>query len=440
MKIGLIAMSGIRVCDTELLELGLTLPGFVERSRTIASLPSLGLLTLAGMTLPDHEVKYIESEDLRREGSYDSLPEGFDLVAISTYSAQIREAYELADRYRKEGIPVVMGGPHVSVLPGEAARHCDAVVVGEGELYWNAVLKDAERGTLKPFYGTLEEEFDLARAPMPAFGILDLDRYNRITIQTSRGCHHRCEFCASSVIIAGRYKQKPPEKVLAEIDAVCAIWDHPFLEFADDNTFVDGRYWKALLPELARRRLRWFTETDISVADDEDLLKRIREGGCAQLLIGLESPVAEGLDGLEPGNWKRRRQAGYREAIERIQSHGISVNGCFVLGLDGHGPEIFDRVYEFVLETQLHEVQITLQTPFPGTALYQRLKRENRLLDGEAWEKCTLFDLNFRPRDMSEEELVTGFRELGQKLYSEEFTAWRRRAFREKLRRVRRQA
>jgi len=430
-------MSGIRVCDAELLELGLTLPGFVERSKTIASLPSLGLLTLAGMTPEDHELGYIESEDLAKNGSYGEIPTGYDLVGISTYSAQIWEAYELADRFREQGTLVVMGGPHVSVLPGEARVHCDSVILGEGEMHWNEVLKDAAEKKLAPFYGTLDEEFNLDRAPVPAFGLLDMTRYNRLTVQTSRGCPHTCEFCASSVVISGRYKQKPASKVLEEIDAICELWEYPFIEFADDNTFVNRAYWKELLPELAHRRIRWFTETDVSVAEDDELLSLIRKAGCAQLLIGLESPVVEGLDGLDRRNWKLSKFDGYMEAIDRIQNHGISVNGCFVLGLDGHSPGIFDEVFEFVKNSGLHEVQITLQTAFPGTALYERLKRENRLLKDGAWETCTLFDLNFRPDGMSMDQLVEGLRDLGQRLYSDEFTRWRRRKFREKLRTVR---
>ena len=438
MRIALIAMSGIRVCDTELLELGLTLPGFVERSKTIASLPSLGLLTLAGMTPAGHEIHYIESEDLVQDGTYPDVPGGYDLVGISTYSAQIFEAFDIARRYREMGIPVVMGGPHVSVLPDEALEHCDSVVVGEGELHWNKVLGDAENGVLKPVYGALDEEYDLTDAPMPAFGILDMDRYNRITIQTSRGCPHSCEFCASSVIIAGSYKQKPAERVLAEIDAVCSLWERPFIEFADDNTLVNRHYWKELLPEIARRKIRWFTETDISVAEDEELLRLLRDAGCAQLLIGLESPDIESLDGIEKkSNWKLKKFNKYRGAVDRIQSHGISVNGCFVLGLDGQGPDVFDRVFDFVQETQLHEVQITLQTAFPGTALYDRLRAEGRLLRETAWETCSLFDLNFKPEGMTEGELIRGLRDLGQRIYSDEFTTWRRRKFREKLRSAR---
>jgi len=430
MKIAFIAMSGIRACDAELLHLGLTLPGFVERSKTIASLPSLGLLTLAGMTPPEHEVAYIEISDIRE---METLPIGFDLVAISSFSAQINEAYELADRYREVGIRTVIGGLHVSMLPDEAAQHCDAVVIGEGEPAWLEVLEDAVNGALKRRYGSLESGFDLADAPMPAFHLLDISKYNRLTVQTSRGCPHRCEFCASSILLTRHYKQKPMEKVLAEIDCIQSLWKRPFIEFADDNSFVHHRYWKELLPHLLGRKLRWFAETDIGIADDEELLDLMRESGCAQVLIGLESPVNEGLHGLEMKNdWKLRKLPRYREAIHKIQSRGITVNGCFIIGLDGHTPQIFDDVFNFVQETELYEVQITLLTPFPGTPLYARLENEGRLLEPGNWKKCTLFDINYRPANMTVEELHTGFLDLVQRLYSDEFTAWRRSTFRKR--------
>ena len=220
MKIALIAMSGIRACDEKLLELGLTLPGFVERSKTIASLPSLGLLTLAGMTPKEHKVSYIEIDDIRQ---LMQIPTGFDLVAISSFSAQMNEAYELADCYKDLGIPVVIGGLHATVLPDEAAVHCDAVVIGEGEPVWLELLQDVENKALKPRYGCFDNAFSMYEAPMPAFHLLDIDKYNRITVQTSRGCPHKCEFCASSILLTSKYKQKPIENVIAELDAIQAI-------------------------------------------------------------------------------------------------------------------------------------------------------------------------------------------------------------------------
>ena len=432
MNIGLFPMSGIRVCDAELLRLGLTLPGFVERSKTIASLPSLGLLTLAGMTPGRHHIHYAEVPD---ESLMTSLPDGLDLAAISSYSAQIDEAYALARRFKEIGVPTVIGGPHVTALPEEAARHCDAVVIGEGECSWLQVLDDAEHGRLQPVYRADAAGFDLADAPMPAFELLDISKYTRRTVQTSRGCPHHCEFCASSVVLTHKYKQKPVAKVLAEIERILTIWERPFIEFADDNSFVNRAYWKELLPQLKGMGLKWFTETDISVADDEALLDLMREAGCAQILVGLESPTESGLHGLELRNdWKFRKFPYYQQAIRAIQSRGVTVNGCFVIGLDGHTPEIFDQVFEFVRAVELYEVQVTLLTAFPGTPLYARFERENRLLEPLNWKKCTLFDINFKPANMTESELHDGFKKLAVGLYGEEFTNWRRNRFKDIVR------
>lgn len=432
MNIGLIAMSGIRVYDRELLRLGLTLPGFVERSKQIASLPSLGLLTLAALTPPRHDVRYIEVADI---ADVSELPDGLDLVAISSYTAQINEGYELARRFREAGTPVVMGGPHVTALPEEAAEHCDAVVLGEGEPCWPEVVADCESGKLRPVYDARDRNYDLGEAPVPRFELLDIDRYNRLTVQTSRGCPHRCEFCASSILLTQKYKQKPIANVLAEIDRIREIWPHPFLEFADDNSFVVKSYWRELLPELKDKHLRWFTETDLTVGQDDDLLELMRQSGCAQVLIGLESPIGGPLRGIElRGDWKYRTYDRYREVIRNIQSHGISVNGCFILGLDGHTPDVFEQVFDFVRDVELHEVQVTILTPFPGTPLYERFAREGRLLEPGKWEKCTLFDIMYEPKGMTAEQLGDGFRKMVVELYSDSFTNWRRSAFKKYLR------
>src|SRR5438067_7356138 len=231
MNIGLIAMSGIRACDAELLKLGLTLPGFVERSKTIASLPSLGLLTLAGMTPREHVVEYVEVADVRDAAARAD----FDLVVISSFSAQIKEGYELARRYSAAGVPVVMGGLHVTSCPNEPAQHGASAAIGEGEVIWPQILEDAKRGSLKPKYDGRGREFDLANAPMPAFELLDMERYNRITVQTSRGCPWRCALCASSILLTNRYKQKPAAKALAEIDQIKELWKRPLIVLADDT-------------------------------------------------------------------------------------------------------------------------------------------------------------------------------------------------------------
>jgi len=432
MNIGLFAMSGIRVCDAELLRLGLTLPGFVERSKTIASLPSLGLLTLAGMTPPQHHIQYVEVPDVNL---LTTLPTGLDLAAISSYSAQIDEAYALARRFTAAGVPSIIGGPHVTALPDEAAPYGASVVAGEGEPVWLLVLENAEQGRLQPRYRAAPDAFDLAAAPIPAFELLDISKYNRLTVQTSRGCPHHCEFCASSVVLTNQYKQKPVGKVLDEINRILTIWDRPFIEFADDNSFVNHAYWKELLTHLKGKGLKWFAETDLSVADDVELLDLMRETGCAQVLIGLESPTQAALQQVELRNdWKWKQFPRYKEAIRTIQTHGITVNGCFVIGLDGHTTDIFDQVFAFVKECELYEVQITVMTPFPGTPLYARLEDEKRLLEPRNWKKCTLFDINFTPANMSVQELHDRFKRLAVELYSEEFTNWRRSQFKRILR------
>lgn len=436
MKLGLIAMSGVRAHNPELTALGLTLPGFVERSRVIASLPSLGLLTLAGMTPESVDLHYIEVADLRE---MNDVPEEFDAVAISSFSAQIGEAYELADRYRTAGTKVILGGLHVSAMPEEARTHADTIVIGEGEPMWPQVVADLLGGSLHPVYNARGRDFDFSESPMPRFDLLEIERYNRLTVQTQRGCPFRCEFCAASMRIAPHYKVKPVERVLAEIKAIKALWKRPFIEFADDNTFVNKAHSKQLMRALAREHIRWFTETDVSVAEDLELLQMMRDAGCAEVLIGLESTSFAGLNGLEQhSNWKAKKVDHYLEAVRRIQDHGIRVNGCFVLGLDGTDTRSFDDVWDFVQRSGLYDVQITVQTAFPGTPLYERLKREDRLLREEAWELCTLFDVNFQPAQMSVAELEKGLRELGKLIYSDECTQRRREEFHRNYRAKRR--
>ncbi len=432
MNIGFIAMSGVRAHNKELTELGLTLPGFVERNKVIASLPSLGLLTLAGLTSGDFEVAYLEVPDVALIAD---VPGEFDVVAISSFSAQIKEAYQLADRYRARGTIVVLGGLHVTARPAEASEHADSIIIGEGETSWPALLEDLKCGALQRVYDARARNFDLADAPMPRFDLLDIDRYNRLTVQTQRGCPFRCEYCAASMRIAPIYKVKPVDKVIAEIRRIKEFWPHPFIEFADDNTFVNKKHSKELMRALAGEHVRWFTETDVSVAEDEELLELMHDSGCAQILIGLESPSPVGLNGIEQRtNWKAKQRHRYQQAIDRIQSHGITVNGCFILGLDETGTESFDEVWNFVRASGLYEIQLTVQTAFPGTPLYDRLRKEGRILREEAWELCTLFDVNIRPSNMSVSELESGFRSLVRKIYSKEFTEQRRDRFFAQLR------
>ncbi len=427
-------MSGVRVRDQELLRLGMTLPGFVERSRVIASLPSLGLLAIAATTPAHWEVAYREADEAPAvEGRY-------DLVAISSLSARILETYALADRLRAAGTKIVLGGLHVSALPREAMEHADAVVQGEGEAVWPTLLRDFEEGRLRPLYSSFDpaaRAFRLEDAPTPRYDLLDPSRYNRLPLQTTRGCPLDCSFCAASRLISP-YRKKPIDQVRRELEAILAIWPRPFIELADDNTFVDKRWGRELARLLSAYPVRWFTETDLSVADDEELLDLLADSGCAQLLIGLESARHESLRGVDGRDWKHSRWEEYAERVRRIQSRGISVNGCFVLGFDGDDTGVFERTLEFVREMGLAEVQVTILTPFPGTSLHEKLAREGRLLSPVYWDRCTLFDTTYRPAGMGVDELEGGFRGLMVKLYSSEETARRKRLFRACVRAARR--
>jgi radical SAM superfamily enzyme YgiQ (UPF0313 family) len=459
MKIGLIAIAGVKMQTRKFIELGVTLPQFINRGRVIAQLPSLALLTLAGTTPEGVEVEYVEVDDVA--GFARQLRLDFDLVALSTYTARAFDAYLVADAYRARGVPVVFGGLHATVLPDEAAGHADAVVIGEAEATWPEVVRDFQQGgraRLKRFYREAHPGlFDLAEAPMPRFDLLSsvpppapagtdllrageihrLGPYNRITVQATRGCPWDCDFCAASKLYGPRYRLKPVQRVLQEVDAVRALWRRPFIEFADDNTFVNRAWSKDLLRGLAERELRYFTETDVSVAEDPEMLDLLYPSGCRQVLIGFESPQRASLEGIDRANWKARQHERYLRAIDEIQGRGVSVCGCFIVGLDADTRAIFDELREFIDRSRLLEVQITVLTPFPGTRLYERLLEEGRLLYPGAWDRCTLFDVNFRPRGMSVEQLEEGLMGLWRETWNAQALAQRKQHYRELLRALR---
>jgi radical SAM superfamily enzyme YgiQ (UPF0313 family) len=432
MKIGLLAMSGLRAHDPKLLQLGLTLPGVVERGKVLRALPSLGLLYLAACTPPGHEICYFESEG---DGGEPAEVYTCDLVAISTFSAQVFEAYAVADRLRQAGVHVAMGGLHVTVQPEEALEHADYIFLGEGERTWPSAVNAIARGKAQRVWNAADfPALDIRSLPAPRYDLLANRPYARFPVQTTRGCPWRCDFCASNVMLNQPYRKRPVKDVIRDIQTIRALCRRPFIEFADDNTFVDHAWGKELCRELIPLRIKWFTETDISVADDLELLQLMRQARCRQLLIGLESPDRSALEGIERrANFKSRRWSTYVEAVRRIQAQGITVNGCFILGLDRQTPAIFQQILDFATQVPLYDVQITVLTPFPGTPLYSRLLREGRILAPGRWDLCTLFDVNFLPKNMTVEELRQGLYWLAKRLYSESGLMSRRKPFFDEL-------
>lgn len=434
MRMGLLAMSGVRCIDPEIAWLGVTLPQFVARGHVVASLPSLSLLTLAALTPPDVELEYVEIPHLD-DLNVSRLP-AYDAVAISSYSAQIGETYALADQLRARGTRVILGGPHVTALPQEAAAHAEAVVLGEGEPHWPKLIDDLLANRLQPVYGPAPTLYDLHQAPIPRFDLLDPESYNRIPIQTSRGCPHNCEFCAGSRLYGPGYRQKSVDQVLAEMNAICQVWERPFVEFADDNLFVNRPWSQELLERITPLGARWFAETDISVADDKRLLQALRPAGCYQLLIGLESLSLRNLSDIEATGWKAGRLDRYVDAVRTIQDHGVTVNTCFIVGLDHDSPEVFDDIRRFAEQAEPLEIQVTVLTPFPGTALFRRLLAEERLDAPPFWQKCTLFDLNFKPRGMTGDQLRHGLYDLYRDLYNDQAFRRRKRQYMQLIRRL----
>ncbi len=418
-----VPLSGMRVREEELLALGMALPGLQPRARAIGQLPALGVLTLAGLNPAHWTCSYHEAAAVDATLVEAIAAERPDLVAVSALTASAEEAYRLSGMLRRVGLRTVLGGLHATACADEAGQFFDAVVVGEGEPVWPAVLADAEAGRLRPLYRA-REPFALTNAPTPRFDLLGAKPRPRYTLQTQRGCPLACEFCGASRLL-GSFREKPAANLIRELHAIETLSPAPLLELADDNTFAGHGDLTAFLQALASSGARWFTESDWRLGERPELCRAIADAGCVQVLVGLESLVrAPGGMGAKNADWPR-----ILDAIAAIQSAGVAVIGCFIAGCDGESQDSLDRLAEFILASPLADVQITLQTPFPGTPLYRRLRRDGRILPGRDWSFYTLFDVTYQPDLMSVAELEAGFRRLVRAVFAPEPTR-RRQALR----------
>lgn len=415
MRIALIAPKGTHLAMNRAFSDFWRDSAFMESYRLNWSGIGSALPTIASLTPSPHEVVILDESMIPLNSSQE-----YDLVGISTMTQQATRAYELADTYRRSGVPVVMGGIHASVLPAEAAKHADAVVVGEAEQVWAEVVADAECGRLKRKYEA-EGTTDITQSPTPRYDLLRGNAsYPVIWVESSRGCPHDCEFCAASRVFGRRYRNKNIHQVLDALTAARRSFPDCRIGFADDNMFVDKKRAKRLLDALRPEGLRWAGQTDIAVAEDEELLGRIAASGCTFLFIGFES-LSEGvLTHIDPACAKAKRLHRYGDLIAAIQSHGIGVMGAFIVGFDEDGPETFDRIVDFVNRTHMYETQISILTPLPGTRIRERLEQEGRLLQ-TGWDHYTVFDANFVPlRFSSPEELEQGLLRAYQLLHTDE--------------------
>jgi radical SAM superfamily enzyme YgiQ (UPF0313 family) len=389
---------------------------------------SSALLVIAALTPDEHEVEFIDD-------NFDQIDfdRHYDIVGISLFSQQARRGYEIAARFRGRAL-IVMGGIHATLMPDEVKQHADSVVVGEAEYLWSDVLQDAKNGCLKPFYRS-DRMVDMRDSPLPRYDLLKPERYKWISLQTSRGCPHDCEYCSASKIFGGKYRIKTVEQTLAEIQYVHDNFGQKMgITFSDDNFGVNHKAAKeileGMLERFGERRIRFNVACDVSIGTQDEILRLLERTGCMSLFIGFEAISESSLAGLDARNWKLRQLQNYGDYIKHIQSFGIPVFGAFMVGLDGDDVSVFDAVGDFVIKNHLFAATVYIIQPFPGTRFRERVIAENRLINPE-WDKYTMYDVNHIPAKMTVEELQSGLPRLYKRIYSPEVNAEKMRYFKE---------
>jgi len=413
MKIGLINPKGLKTNDNKLDEIFKNTSNVQSYTDSLSGAFGTGLLVIAALT-PDHiEIEIIDE-------NFDNIDyyKNYDLIGISAMTHQASHAYEVADEFRNRGVIVAIGGIHATVLPDEAKRHCDIVFIGEAEHTWPIFLKDFKDGNSLDFYKS-EKAADMTSLPTPSYDLLNKENYSVIWMQIGRGCPRDCEFCVASNVYGYKYRHKTINQIVDEIESILKIWPNARINFADDNFFIDRKFSKELVGHLKKINFRWFAQTDISIADDEKFITELKEAGCTTLFIGFESVSKSSLSLINKNSWKLKQLSNYPEAIKKIQSKGIGIVGAFIVGLDGDTEETFDELVDFILDNNIFIPQITVLTPLPGSRLYERLKKENRLTD-IPWSNYTFTDVNYIPKNMTGEELENGFHKIYKKVYSKE--------------------
>jgi radical SAM superfamily enzyme YgiQ (UPF0313 family) len=386
---------------------------------------SCALPTIASVTPPIFDDIEIVDENVETL----DLAKGYDLVAITSMTHQAIRAYEIAAECKSKNIPVVIGGIHPTVLPEEAKAYCDSVMSGEGEVIWPRLVNDFLNGALKPFYKS-EDWVDLTQLPIPRYDLLASKNYRMIWIQTSRGCPHDCEFCIVNKVNGRKIRHKTNEQVVNEIKFIKEKVGNVEIGFSDENIFVDQKNSKLLLEQLIPLNIKWSAITDISIAENDELLELARQSGCKALLIGLESVCGKSLENLDPQNWKLRKLEKYPEYIKKIQATGISSMGSFMVGLDGDDITIFQQLIAFIKDNYLNSSSIAVIDAYPGTRLRERLLQENRVLPTN-WDNYTKTGINIIPKNMNLPELATGLSICLDEIYNWEAILRMKKYYRE---------
>ncbi|OGP87606.1 MAG: hypothetical protein A2156_14660 [Deltaproteobacteria bacterium RBG_16_48_10] len=370
------------------------------------SLPLLAALTPAG-----HMVRIVDEAF-----APDDVHEDVDLVGISVMTDLALRAYHIADTYRQRGVKVVMGGIHPTVLPYEALKHADSVVVGEGEQVWPKLVSDAESRQMQTIYRASRME-DLRRMPGPRRDLYPRPAYKSYTplaigVETARGCPYDCEFCSIGSVMGRQYRPRPLPEVLAEIESI----ESRHLFFVDDALGLNRASAKRLFTEMIPLRRIWAGQGPVSLAEDLDLLRLMKRSGCLGLLVGFESVQKETQGGMKKISTLK---IDFSEALRRFHGEGLAVLGAFVFGFDHENKDVFDQTLEFAMKNRPDCLELRILTPFPGTRLYTRLLREGRLFAPEWWLQGYPPDtVLFQPKGMTVDELLEGFARLNRQVYS----------------------
>jgi len=358
----------------------------------------------------------IIDENLKRIRTDDHNP---DIVAFTAMTSNAPRAYELASEFQKKGATTVLGGIHASLLPGEAARYVDSVVIGEAETVWPQLIDDFERSALKKVYKGQRVSPDQIITPRKD---LDGHLYFVENISTSRGCPVKCDFCSVSQVYGGTYRQRPVEAILNEIEAL----DHKYFHFSSDNIIgYAGGTKKKQLEERAINLFKgmharglnkvWGGQASINIADNQEVLRWAHKAGAAYFYIGFESVNPESLKEINKNINVKHARSYYKEAIQKLHDYGIAVVGAIIVGMDNDDRDCFDRIMDFVHESKVDVFQPTCLTPLPGTAVFDRLMQEGRIIDNkypEDWSKYDFCKCVFQPKNMSAEELEAGISKL----------------------------
>lgn len=334
----------------------------------------LGLLVLAALTPKDWDVTIVD-ENLGPH-DYAGMPQP-DLVGITAFTSQAPRAYEVASEFRARGVPVVMGGIHASMCSEEASEWMDAVVTGEAEDVWAQVLEDARQGVLKPLYEG--SHADAEKIPLARHDLL-AGKYFFGSVQTARGCPLNCSFCSVSAFNGKKYRRRVIEDVVQEFKLV----QEKYVLVVDDNLIGTREDHIAGAKELFRAMIRanlgkrWIAQATINMADDEELLRLAVEAGCVGVFIGFESTSDEGLAEVRK-RFNNHNGRDFRASVQRIQRHGIVVDGAFIMGLDVDTPGIGARIAATAERYGVDLLNVQCLTPLPGTDLWKMMEAEGRI-------------------------------------------------------------